>query len=367
MNINIDMLAAFSNAFGPSGFEDEIAKEIARYAKDFALENDAMNNIFARFKTQSNTKRPVIMLDAHTDEVGFMVQAIQPNGLLSIIALGGFDVTSIPAHSFIIRNSFGQKFRAISSSKPVHFLTPAQRAASTLEIEGLFLDVGASSREEIEQDFNIQIGDPIMLDATFEYNPKNGICYGKAFDDRAGCAAVLHTMQALQKSEADLAVEVVGSFSSQEEVGTRGAATAAATLRPDLAIVFEGSPADDTFFAPGLAQSALKKGVQIRHMDSSYVANPVFVQTAKQTAQKHNIPYQTTVRRGGGTNAGKISLAYGSIPVLVLGIPTRYVHTHYGYCAVQDIEAMASLATHLIQELTPNTIATIKRDDLLTL
>ena len=213
----------------------------------------------------------MFMLDAHTDECGFMVQNVEDNGLLSIITLGGFHMTSLPAHSVIVRNSKGEKIKGIITSKPVHFLTAAQKADNSLTIEELKVDVGASSRQEIEEDYGIHVGDPIMPDVTFSYDEKHGICSGKAFDNRLGCVCIIETMKALMKETESLAVDVVGAFASQEEVGMRGATVTAQQVKPDLAIVFEGSPADDFYYRTGVAQGCLKKGVQIRHMDNSYV------------------------------------------------------------------------------------------------
>lgn len=114
---------------------------------------------------------------------------------------------------------------------------------------------------------------------------------------------------------------VTAAFSTQEEVGLRGAKITAERLRPALAICLEGTPADDNFTAPDEAQGALKKGVQIRFRDGSMVAHPGLVAFARRVAEENNIPHQCAVRTGGGTNGGSIHLAPGGVPTLVLGIP----------------------------------------------
>lgn len=354
---NIKLVEDLSNAFGPSGFEEDVVEVVKKNMQEFSLESDAMHNVFA--KLQNNTgKKPVVMLDAHLDEVGFMVQAVQENGLLSMVMLGGFHMTNIPAHSVIVRTQDGRKYKGITTSKPVHFLTAAEKADNTLEIEKVFIDVGASSREEIIRDFGIEAGDPVMLDTQFEYHEENGICYGKAFDNRLGCACIVETMKGLAQ-ENNLNVDVVGAFAAQEEVGVRGATVTAQVVEPDFAIVFEGSPADDTFFSPNLAQGALKKGVQIRHLDIGYIANPSFIRYAKGIADEKGITYQSAVRRGGSTDASKISLTGKAVPCLVLGIPTRYAHSHYNFCAEFDIDATVQLAIETIKNLTPQAMDTI--------
>ena len=353
-----------TNAFGPSGFEKEVVKAVQKHCEGLNLRNDAMYNVYATMP-DAKGNRPVFMLDAHTDECGFMVQNVEDNGLLSIITLGGFHMTSLPAHSVIVRNSKGEKIKGIITSKPVHFLTAAQKADNSLTIEELKVDVGASSRQEIEEDYGIHVGDPIMPDVTFSYDEKHGICSGKAFDNRLGCVCIIETMKALMKETESLAVDVVGAFASQEEVGMRGATVTAQQVKPDLAIVFEGSPADDFYYRTGVAQGCLKKGVQIRHMDNSYVANDAFMAYAHEIADKYGIKCQDAVRRGGSTNAGKIHLTHQAVPVLVLGIPSRYVHTHYNFCAKEDIESTIKMAVEVIRGLNEERIRHIMRQDVL--
>ncbi|MGN0158584.1 MAG: M42 family metallopeptidase [Brotaphodocola sp.] len=353
-----------SNAFGPSGFEEEVVKVIQKHCEGLDLKNDAMHNVYATMPGEKNSK-PIFMLDAHTDECGFMVQNIEDNGLLSIIMLGGFHMTSLPAHTVIIRNQKGEKIRGIITSKPIHFLNEAQRADNSLSFDEIKVDVGASSRQEVMEDYGIRIGDPMMPEVKFEYDEKHGICFGKAFDNRMGCMCIIETMKRLLAEADDLAVNVVGAFAAQEESGMRGATVTAQQVKPDLAIVFEGSPADDFYYREGVAQSSLKKGVQIRCMDKSYISNPVFIQYAHEIGEKYGIKYQDTVRRGGSTDAGKISLTNQAVPVLVLGIPSRYVHTHYNFCAAEDIESTIRMAVEVIRGLDEEKIRHIRRQDIL--
>ena len=247
----------------------------------------------------------------------------------------------------------------------VHFLTAAQKNDNSLAIEDILVDVGASSREEVTEVYGIRPGDPIMPDVSFEYHKENGILYGKAFDNRLGCVSIIDTMQALRDEADQLAVEVVGAFAAQEEVGTRGATVTAQQVQPDLAIVFEGSPADDFYFRAGIAQGCLRSGVQIRHMDNSYISNVEFIRFAQETGDKLGIKYQDAVRRGGSTNAGKISLTGKAVPVLVLGIPSRYVHSHYNFCAEEDVDATVRMAVEVIRGLDEERIARILRKEVI--
>lgn len=362
--MDMKMFGRLSDAFGPSGFEEEVVQRAADYLGRFTLENDAMNNLYARMPGPGSEK-PVIQLDAHLDECGFMVQCIHSNGCLGILMLGGFHLTNIPAHTVTVKTRTGKLVKGIITSKPLHFMNDRERNSQELDIESLYVDIGACSRKEAEQDFGISVGDPMVPDVSFSYDEEHGICLGKAFDNRAGCACIIETMNRLYDAGNELPVQVVGAFASQEEVGMRGATVTSQVVKPDLAIVFEGSPSDDFFFDGALTQGRMKGGVQIRRMDKSYISNPVFIEYAIETARKLGIKYQEAVRRGGSTNAGKISLTGKAVPTLVLGVPSRYVHTHYNFCAREDLEAAVYLAEEVIRGLEPSMIRHICRQDLL--
>lgn len=346
---DIKLIEALTSAFGPSGFEDEVVKVIQENCKEFAVESDSMHNVFIRMKTHTG-KKPVIMLDAHSDELGFIVQHIKGNGLISFVPLGGWVATNVPAHSVYIRTRSGKLVKGITTSKPPHFMNDAERGAK-LDIEDILIDVGASSHDEVVKEFGINVGDPVMPDVQFEHNEQSGVLFGKAFDNRVGCYCIIETMRRLI-AENNLYVDVVGGFAAQEEVGTRGAQITAGTLKPDFAIVFEGSPADDPYRDQFSAQCSLKKGTQIRLMDASYISNPEFAAFAREVGDKQGIPYQCAVRRRGSTDAGKIHLfSDKAVPCLVLSIPSRYVHTHYNFCAVSDVDATVNMATAVIKAL----------------
>lgn len=362
---DINLIQDITNAFGPSGFEEEVCRVIRDYTGEFDVTNDAMCNVYVKRKDFQKDK-PVLMLDAHLDECGMMIQGIRENGLLNFLTLGGIHLTNLPAHSVIIRNREGKKIKGIITSKPVHFLKGASAASCDLDIEELAIDVGACSRKEVMEVYGIHIGDPVVPDIQFEYNEERELCYGKAFDNRLGCVCIVETLKALQ-GDKKLAVEPVGAFAAQEEVGTRGAAVTAQVVKPDLAIVFEGSPADDFYYSVGMAQGCLRKGVQIRYRDLSYISNPVFIELAHRIGDKYGIKYQDTVRRGGSTNAGKISLEGKAVPVLVLGVPSRYVHTQSNFAAMEDMDAAVSMAAEVIRALNTEELERILRKDIMKL
>ncbi|MBO1263551.1 M20/M25/M40 family metallo-hydrolase [Proteiniclasticum sp. SCR006] len=359
---DIKMMERLSNAFGPGGFEEDVVRVIKEYTEDFRISMDAMNNVYISLKGNTGN-RPVIMLDAHLDEVGFMVQTIDAKGLLSIVPLGGWITTNISAHSMIIKNRKGEYVKGIVVSKPPHFMTAEEKDSGKIHMENLRIDVGCTSREEVVELFGIETGDPVVPDVTFHHNDRNHVISGKAFDNRIGCLAVIETLKKLK--DMNLPYDVVGALAAQEEVGTRGAQVTTQVVKPDLAIVFEGSPADDMYYDEYTAQGALKKGVQIRHMDQSYVSHAGFIHLAQKTAKEKKIPYQSAVRRGGGTNAGKIHLGHEAVPVLVLGIPSRYVHTHYSYAALEDVDSAVSLAVETLRAMDQEAMDTLLKKNFL--
>lgn len=347
---DIELISKLTEAFGPPGFEEEIVDIIIKEMDGFRYEVDQMNNLYI-YHPMNKPGQPTIMLDAHTDEVGFMVHSINDNGTLNFINLGGWVPTNIPAHEVWIKDSKGRKHLGITTSTPPHFMTPEQKDSSKLSIESMTIDLGTSTKKETEEIFEIQIGDPVAPKVGFSFNEATGTMLSKALDNRLGCAAVIEVLKALK--DVDTGFNIVGAFATQEEMGLRGAAVTAETIKPDYAIVFEGTPADDLNVSASLAQAVLNKGTQIRHLDSSYLANRRFVDLAKEIAESHNIKYQSAVRRGGGTNAGRIHLTGKAVPVLVMGVPSRFIHTHYGYASINDFRSTVNLGLEILKNFDP--------------
>lgn len=342
----LQMIAAISNANGVSGFEDDVVAAILPYAEQVGeTKVDRMRNVFIRRKENTGS-RPVVQLDAHSDEVGFMVQAICPNGTLRIIPIGGWVSHNIPAHKVWVRNRYGKYIPGLTASKPPHFMTEQERKAP-LDIKDITVDVGAVSREEAIEVYGIRIGEPVAPDVTFTYAEDTDLMVGKSFDCRLGCAAILKTMHELAGEE--LAVDVVGACASQEEVGVRGATVTAQVIQPDLAIVFEGCPADDTCVEPYMVQTAIKRGPMLRHIDARMITNPRYQRYALDLAEKLGIPVQDAVRAAGSTNGAAIHLTGRGVPVIVIGVPVRYAHTHYGVSAYADFDNAVKLACEILK------------------
>lgn len=346
----LNMIEDLSNTMGAPGFEDDVIFKLKRYSQDLGeTYEDTLNNFYLFPKNYADDKIR-IMLDGHSDEVGFMVHAITPEGMLKIVPLGGWLVYNIPAHKVKVRTMDNEYITGIVATKPIHYMTDEERNKPLKDISELSVDIGASSKEEVINDYKINIGAPILPDVKFEYWENKDIMVGKAFDNRLGCAAVLAVIQELEKE--NLNVDIVGAIASQEEVGLRGSVVTARSVKPDICIVFEGSPADDTHSEEYMIQTGLFRGPSLRHLDRAMITNPTLQRFALNVADKFNIKHQQGVRTGGGTNGGMIHTSNYGIPTIVLGIPVRYVHSHYGMATYEDFENTVKLGVEIIKEFS---------------
>lgn len=354
MNETVKMIEALSNAPGASGFEDEVIAFAREYAKEIGeIQEDCLRNLYIYRKENSGNK-PVIMLDAHSDEVGFMVHSIKPNGTLRFVTLGGWNKANLPGTKVLVRNAKGDYIPGIIAAKPVHFMSAAERDKPNTDIKSMVIDIGASSQEEAVQDYHIRIGEPVVPETRFQYDEKHGIMLGKAFDCRIGCAVLLEVLNRLKGKE--LPCDLVAVLSSQEEVGDRGCKVAVNRVSPDAAIVLEGCPADDTFTESYAIQTALKKGPMFRFMDVSTICNPRFQRYVLDLAEEKNLPVQASVREGGGNNASVINTALLGVPAVVAGVPVRYIHSMHGMTSLFDFEATVNMVVALLENLTEEII-----------
>lgn len=349
---HVKLLEELSNLHGAPGHEDDVVNHIIAAFANLKIERDCLNNLFVTTAGFS-TGKPVVALDCHSDEVGFLVEGINANGTVRFLPLGGWHITNIPAHAVVIKNFRGEYVRGVVASKPPHFMSPEEKSRLP-KLEELVIDIGSTSRKDTEKLYGIEIGNPITPDVTFLYDTKSRIVRGKAFDNRLGCAAVMSLMQDL--NNASLPVNPVGVISSQEEVGLRGAQVSAGRARPDFAIIFEGSPADDTFRDAAQACGVIGGGVQFRVLDAGMVSNPKIQAWARRIAAQNDIPFQVIARSGGSTNGARYHLAMQGVPTLVIGIPARYIHTHHSYASLDDFENAIRLGKKLLESLDAEVI-----------
>lgn len=339
------LLKRLTEAHGVPGFEGEVR----------AIVQDELAGI-GEFSTDRHGSvlcdlggsGPRVLLEAHMDEVGFRVQAITPKGFLRLIAVGGWWPHVVLAKQLVIRTSGGKKLIGVVGSKPPHFLPDAERQ-KVMSLDDMFVDIGACSREEVEA-LGVRIGDPVAPRTSFEPLSRKGRYVAKAFDNRVGMACMVEAGRALAKGKRSNRVLLAGAV--QEEVGLRGAQTLSALARPEVAVVLEGTPADDTpGFNGEVSQGVMGQGVQIRMHDPSAIMHPGLADLAIEVARKEGIPHQLAVRQGGGTDAGRIHLAQEGVPCVVLGVPARYIHSHNSVIDLADYQAMVSLSVALVKRL----------------
>ena len=346
----IERIKALSDAFGPSGFEDDVAALVREELDGYETFTDHMTNV--RCEKEPGSDKPNVMLDAHMDEVGAIIQAIKPNGTLRFLPLGGWSAVSFPSSAFKIRYREGKDIPAVVAIKPPHFMKKEER--NTLPpVSDMVMDIGVTSAEEARE-LGIGIGSPAVPDITCRYDEERGLFFGKAFDDRIGVACAIETLKRLQEEE--LPCNLQASFSVQEEVGERGVRSNAEALKPAVMICFEGCPADDTFSEDYMIQAGIGRGPMLRHMDVSMITNWRFQKLALDVAKEKGIPVQESVRSGGGTNGAMVNQNYG-VPAIVIGVPVRYIHSSNCFCRLDDYENAVKLAVELCRVLDAQTVS----------
>jgi endoglucanase len=239
----------------------------------------------------------------------------------------------------------------IVAAVPPHFKKDHK---SELKVEDLLVDVGAASEEEVAS-LGLQLGDLITPASYFSiYNKK--LLANKGWDDRAGCGVLVAAIKQLTAHPNT----VVAAATVQEEVGSRGAITAVEVVKPQVAIVLEGAPADDL---PGITkdqpQGALGKGCQIRLYDPSTIIHRKFWQWVTELAQELSIAHQLAVRRSGATDARAIHMAQGGIPTVVLAVPVRYAHGHSGLIHLEDFNSTLALTVAILERLDTKTLKSL--------
>lgn len=341
---NLELIRQLSDAFGVSGFEDEVRELIQGLITPFVDETrvDTLGNLIATKRGRGDFK---LMLDAHLDEIGFMISYIEDDGYLRFTTIGGWDERIIPAHAVSILTREQGKIPGVIGTAPPHILTNQERE-KPIKLEQMFIDIGASSRQEVGE-MGVRVGDPAVIHYPFQ--PLTANCIrGKALDDRVGCAVILKVLEQLQDKELNLTL--ISSFSMGEEVGLRGARTAAYQIQPDLAIALEGTIGADM---PGVAKHkqpvVLGRGPALTVADRSIIVNRKLLAALEQTAEGIGVSYQYKMPPYGGTNAGAIHLTRGGIRTAVISVPCRYIHSPNSTMRLDDFEATVRLITEFIR------------------
>jgi endoglucanase len=336
----VELLERLSNAFGPCGFEEEVRDVIRDYVEPLIDEVrvDTLGNLIA---TRHGADDMTLMIDAHMDEIGFMINWIEPNGFLRFTTIGGWDLRILPSHAMTIRADSGARVKGVIGTPPPHILRPEERERP-FKIEDMFVDIGVSSEAEVRA-LGIHIGSPAVIHYPFE-RLNERVILGKGLDDRAGCAVLVKALEALHTEELD--VTLVANFAVREETGLAGAQTAAFQIDPDLALVLEGTVCADVPGNSGSRQvTRFGQGPSITLMDGPLVFDQRIVRVLTEIAEAEQIKYQYKLPPIGGTDAGAIHRSRGGVLVGAVSMPGRYIHSPHTLMRLDDFEHAVALTT----------------------
>lgn len=348
----LTMLKDLTDAKGIPGNEREPREVMKKYIEPFADEvtTDGLGSLIA--KKVGKEGGPKVLVAGHLDEVGFMITQIDDKGFLRFQTVGGWWSQVMLAQRVTIVTSKGD-VTGVIGSKPPHILS-AEARKKPVEIKDMFIDIGASSREEA-QEWGVKPGD--MVVPYFEFTVMNNekMLLAKAWDNRIGCAIAIDVLKQLKGEKHDNVVYGVGNV--QEEVGLRGAKTSTNVIKPDIGFGVDVGIAGDT---PGVtekeAMSKMGKGPQIILYDASMVSHKGLRDFVTGVADELNIPYQFDTVPGGGTDAGSIHLANQGVPSLAVTIATRYIHSHAAMLHRDDYENAVKLIVEVIKRLDQDAV-----------
>ena len=337
-------LEKLCNACGVTGREEEVRNLMTKLLKPISdhVVVDKMENVVAVKKGKKNA--PKIMLAAHMDEIGLMVKNITKEGFLQFAKMGGIDDRILLAQKVIVYTNKGS-IDGIVGSKPPHIQKEEERK-KIIAFDELFIDIGAENKEDAAKK-GVKVGDAIGFDQKYA-KIGNDIVIGKAFDDRVGCAAMVEVLKLVEKT--DCTIYAVGTV--QEEVGLRGAGTAAFSIEPDIAIALDVTVAGDV---PGVREidTTIKmgKGPALTVTDSGLITHPKVLRLLLEAAEENKIPYQLETGLMGTTDAARISLTREGVPSGTVSIGTRYIHSPIGMLSLKDVENSAKLTAAAIERI----------------
>lgn len=316
---------------GTSGNEESVRQFVIESIKDYCeYKTDALGNLICYKKGKNGAKRRIVV-DAHLDEVGIIVTGITNDGFLRFTTVGSVETDTLLCE----RVRFSNGVYGVIGTKPVH-LCSGDEQKSLPDCKNLYIDIGAKSKQEAES--IVSIGQFAVICG--EYIENEGKIISKALDDRVGCAVLIDLIKNFDE------YDFYGCFSVQEEVGIRGAKTAAYGINPHSAIILEGTTAADIPLSPEDKKVCiLGNGVAVSFMDRATVYDKEYFNAALNSKIKVQIKSAAT----GGNNAGSYSLNMSGTRVIALSVPCRYIHSPSSVADKGDIESMRELAGYMLE------------------
>lgn len=347
--MNLEFIKEISEAHGISGCEKEVSRVLKKYMEPVTDEitYDNIGSIIGLQKGSGNG--PKVMIAGHMDEVGFLVREIDPQGYIRMLPVGGWWGHVLPSQTLYVTTREGKRFHGVVGSSAPHGL-PAEVKEKVIKPIDLFLDLGVDSREEVLE-LGIQIGDMITPDTKFEVMNNPNYLMGKAWDDRLCAALAVDVLYRIQNDAHVADIYAVGTV--QEEVGLRGARTAANMLKPDVAIALDVTTAMDTPVDKG--DIKLGGGVVLSVMDAGIIGHKALLHTMEQICEDLHLDINYDMMTVGGTDADNIHKAQDGVICMTLSIPTRYMHSHrlliHRKDYVQTVEAIAEFCRRVNWEM----------------
>lgn len=351
--VNLEMLEEFTLTDGISGHERDIAAVYKKWVEDSVdyITYDQLGSIIAVKKGKE--KGPKVMLAGHIDEIGFLIKNIDDNGFLRLHPVGGWWAHVLPSQALTIRTRKGNEYVGLVGSKAPHGMKPEMRN-KVMDMADLFVDLGLTSKEEVLS-LGIQIGDTMTPKADFHILANPNFLMSKAWDDRIGAAIVANVMQNLKDTKTEANIYGVGTV--QEEVGLRGAKTAAQLINPDIAIALDVTIATDT---PKEDQRIkLGVGVTLEVMDGSYIGHKGLLYYLQELAEELGIEQQFELLSAGGTDSGEIHKVHDGVVTLTLSIPARYIHSHLGIVHRKDFADTVTVLSEFCKRIDNEVLETL--------
>ncbi len=319
----------------PSGCEDEMRELILNEIGDMEHFVDSMGNIIVHKK--GNGKK--VLISAHMDEVGFIISKITEDGSLKFKTVGGIETTVLAGKKVVIGKD---KVFGVTGVKAIHLQSGSERDGM-LSVSDLVIDIGAKDKQSAEK--KVKVGDyGTFASEAVDFGNNKLKC--KGLDDKVGCAVLLELLKI------DTNLDLYASFTVQEEVGCRGSIIAANYVKPDYALVFEGTTCSDVFPTPDeKTVTRLGDGCVLTAMDRAAVSDREMFELAKKTARENNIAYQIKRTTMGGTDAGSIQRSGYGVKTLVISTPCRYIHSPVCVMDKNDFKAQFELGKAMLYAL----------------
>ena len=341
----LKLLEKLCNVIAISGDEGEVRKIVLEEVKPYADEVrvDALGSVLAtKFGRTRNENRLRVMLDAHMDEVGFMIVADEGEGLYRFETIGGIDIRHLVGKQVLVGK---EHTPAVIGGKPIHLMSADERTRK-VPLESLRIDLGLSGKAKV--------GD--YAGFATQFRRAGPSILSKSIDDRIGVATLIELLR-----QAPPNIDLCLAFSVQEEIGLRGAKVAAQYFNPDLAIAVDSTPAYDLPLYEGgeniSYNTKLGLGPAIYIADDSTLHDPRLVRFLQETAQVEKIPYQLRQPGGGGTDSGAIQRSLAGIPTVSVSVPHRYTHSPVSISRVEDWKNTINLLQAALKKITPALIS----------